>query len=88
MTLLAKLRAEVDSGSSVDAVMASSGRGIFWQEKDAVARQLGKWRADLIAKAIERLVEAERQVKSSGALGPVAVSEELFAICRQAARLR
>ena len=88
MTLLAKLRAEVERGNSVGAVMAAQGKSIFWKEKDAVAAQLSRWRSDLIAKGVARLLEAERQVKVSGGLGPLAVDEELFAICRQAARLR
>ena len=88
MGLLAKLRGEVEQGSSPSAVMASSGKSLFWKEKDEVGRQLAKWRADLLAKAVTRLVEAERQVKASGGIGPLAADEELFAICRQAARLR
>jgi DNA polymerase-3 subunit delta len=88
MVLLARLRAEVEAGSAPGAVMASAGKALFWKEKDAVGAQLSRWRADLIAKAVNRLVEAERQVKAPGGLGPVAVDEELFAICRQAARLR
>jgi DNA polymerase-3 subunit delta len=86
--LLARLRAEVDRGNSVDAVMASQGKSLFWKEKPVVAQQLGRWRSELLAKATSRLMEAERVVKSSGGPGPVAVDEELFAICRQAARLR
>ena len=88
MTLLARLRAEVERGNSVSAVMASQGKAIFWKEKDAVALQLSRWRSDLLAKSMGRLLESERQVKASGGLGPLAVDEELFAICRQAARLR
>lgn len=89
MTLLAKLRAEVEAGNGIGSVMASpAAKAIFWKEKDAVAGQLGRWRSDLLAKSMGRLLEAERQVKSSGGLGPLAVDEELFAICRQAARLR
>lgn len=88
IALLARLRAEVEQGSSVSAVMASSGKSLFWKEKDEVARQLGRWRAELLAKAMSRLVEAERQVKAAGGIGPLAADEELFAICRQAARLR
>ena len=88
MTLLSRLRADVERGNSVASVMASQGKAIFWKEKDAVAQQLGRWRSDLIAKGMSRLLEAERQVKASGGLGPLAVDEELFAICRQAARLR
>lgn len=88
MAMLARLRAEVEQGSNPAAVMASSGKALFWKEKDEVGRQLGRWRGDLLAKAMSRLVEAERQVKASGGIGTLAADEELFAICRQAARLR
>jgi DNA polymerase-3 subunit delta len=88
MTLLARLRAEVERGNSVDAVMASQGKALFWKEKDSIKPQLARWRSDLLAKSVGRLLEAERQVKASGSVGTVAVDEELFAICRQAARLR
>jgi DNA polymerase-3 subunit delta len=89
MVLLTKLRSEVERGAAVGAVMASpAARAVFWKEKDAVAAQLGRWRSDMLAKSVSRLLEAERQVKASGGLGPLAVDEELFAICRQAARLR
>jgi len=86
--LLARLRAEVEQGNSVSAVMASSGKSLFWKEKDAVGAQLSRWRGDLLAKAMSRLLEAERQVKAAGGVGPLAADEELLAICRQAARLR
>jgi DNA polymerase III subunit delta len=88
MALLARLRAEVEQGSSPAEVMASSGKALFFKEKDSVERQLRRWRGDLIAKAMTRLAEAERQVKTAGGIGPVAADAELFAICRQAARLR
>ena len=88
LALLAKLRAEVEKGNSVSAVMASSGKSLFWKEKDTVTTQLGRWRSDLIAKSLSRINEVQRQVMSSGSVGPMAVDEELFAICRRAARLR
>jgi DNA polymerase-3 subunit delta len=88
MILLARLRAEVDQGSSPAGVMASSGKSLFWKEKDTVAEQLGRWRSPLVAKGVSRLVEAERLVMSPGGPGIVAADAELFAICRQAARLR
>jgi DNA polymerase-3 subunit delta len=88
MSLLSRLRAQVERGSSPDAVMASHGKSLFWKEKDSVGRQLARWRSDALARSVSRLLEAERQVKASGGLGPTAVDEELFAICRQAARLR
>jgi len=88
MALLARLRAEVEAGSEPGAVMASAGKSIFFREKDGIERQLRRWPSELIAKAMTRLSDAERQVKSAGAVGPVAADAELFAICRQAARLR
>lgn len=88
MSLLARLRAQVERGSSPDAVIAAHGKSLFWKEKEAVGRQLVRWRSEDLARSVSRLLEAERQVKASGGLGPRAVDEELFAICRQAARLR
>jgi DNA polymerase III subunit delta len=88
MSLLSRLRAQVGRGNSPDAVMASHGKSLFWKEKEAVGRQLARWRAEPLARSVSRLLDAERQLKASGGLGPTAVDEELFAICRQAARLR
>ncbi|HYD36592.1 MAG TPA: DNA polymerase III subunit delta [Allosphingosinicella sp.] len=88
MSLLARLRAQVERGNSPDSVMASHGKSLFWKEKDSIGRQLSRWRSEPLARSVSRLLEAERQVKASGGLGPRAVDEELFAICRQAARLR
>lgn len=87
MSLLARLRSAVDRGASTDAVMASQGKSLFFKEKPGIERQLRRWRSDLLAKSVSRLVEAERQLKAPGGLGPTAVDEELFAICRQASRL-
>jgi DNA polymerase-3 subunit delta len=88
MTLLASLRAEVERGNSASIVIATQGKAIFWKEKDAVASQLSRWRSDLLARGIGRLVKAERHVKASGGIGALAATEELFTICRQATRLR
>lgn len=88
MLLLARLRSEVDLGERPDAVMASQGKSLFWKEKPSVGRQLARWRSELLARSISRLVEAELEMKAPGTAGAAAVAEELFAICRQAARLR
>jgi DNA polymerase-3 subunit delta len=88
LTLLARLRGEFDRTGNIGAVMASQGKAIFFREKPAIEAELSRWPSDLLAKAIDRLGEAERQVKASGGMGDIAADEELFAICRQAARLR
>jgi DNA polymerase-3 subunit delta len=86
MVLLGRLRAEVEGGKSPSAAMASAGKAVFWKDKDNVQRQIARWRSDLIARAIGRLIDAERAVM--GGAGPIAADAELLAICRQAARLR
>jgi len=86
MSLLARLRAEVEEGKSPSAVMTSSGKSLFWKERGKIERQIGRWRSDLLAKSIGRLIDAERAVMSEA--GPIAADAELLAICRQAARLR
>ncbi len=88
LALLARLRAEVEQGNSVAAVMASSGKSLFWKEKPSISKEIGRWRSDLIARAVGRLIEAERDVMRPGGPGIVAAEASMFAICRQAARLR
>lgn len=88
MMLLASMRAEVERGNSPETVVASKGKALFWKERAPVSQQLGRWRPELLAKAVNRLLEADNQVKASGGVGPIAADEELFAICRQAAKLR
>jgi DNA polymerase-3 subunit delta len=86
--LLAQLSAEIAEGRSVEEVMASSGKSLFWKEKPEVSRQLARWKPEAIATAIERLGAAERLVKTNSTLGALAVEAELLAISRHAARLR
>jgi DNA polymerase III subunit delta len=88
IALLARLRAEVDRGSNPAAVMASSGKAIFWKAQDSLKAQLSRWRSDLIAKLNSRVVAAQAQTMRPGGPGPIAIDAELYAICRQAARLR
>jgi DNA polymerase-3 subunit delta len=84
--LLARLRAAVDAGERPDAVMARQGKALFWKEKDGVERQLGTWHSATLARCLSRLVAAEREVKRSGGVGPVAAEAELLALARQGAR--
>lgn len=86
--LLARLRAEVEQGRSLGDVLSGQGKSLFWKEKDAVERQLGRWNAGLLARCLSRLQIAERDVKRSAGVGPLAAEAELLAIARQAARLR
>ncbi|TVV71470.1 DNA polymerase III subunit delta [Sphingomonas solaris] len=88
LMLLAELRAEVDRGNGIEAVMGGAGRAVFWKEKAAVATQLSRWSGEALAKAIERVTATELAVKASGSAGPILVEAELVAIARFATRLR
>ncbi|TZG26368.1 DNA polymerase III subunit delta [Sphingomonas montanisoli] len=82
------LRAEVDSGKTVQAAMASAGRGIFWKDQDLLAGMTARWSSDAIATATLRLAAAERELKRSGTAGFALVGEEVIAIARAAAARR
>lgn len=85
---IAPLRAEVAAGNSIDAVMASAGRAIFWKDQKVVAGLLGRWSPDAIATATLRLAAVERAFKRSGSPGMVIIGEEILAIARAAAARR
>ncbi len=88
LALLARLRAELESGQSAQEVIAKAGRAIFWKEKGIVTDQLRRWPSDALAIAVDRALEAERRLKSSGGPGMLAANDELFAIARKARALR
>lgn len=86
--LLARHRSDVDTGASVDGVMASAGKSMFYKEKPAVARQLGRWSSARLTTVAARLLAAERDFKSPGSLGDEAIAEPLFAIAQAASAQR
>ena len=85
---LAQLRGAMAQGESIDRVMETAGRAIFWKEKEQIVQELGRWTPERLATAVQRLAEAERQVKAPGYPGHALVDEELFVISRAAERRR
>ena len=85
---LAQLRSQMQAGDSVERVMETAGKAIFWKERDATARALARWDAAALATAACRLAEAERQIKAPGYPGDAVVDETVLAIARRAARRR
>jgi DNA polymerase III subunit delta len=83
---LVQLRAAMAQGESIDRVMQTAGKAIFWKEQPVVRAQLQRWTPDALATALTRLGEAERQVKAPGYPGHALVEEEILAIARYAAR--
>jgi DNA polymerase-3 subunit delta len=79
---LAPLRARVEAGQPVGAVMAS----VWGRDKDAVARILPRWRSDRLAQALERAGRLERAIMLSGVDPRAALGEELLHLARAAGR--
>ncbi|UZK65219.1 DNA polymerase III subunit delta [Sphingomonas sp. M1-B02] len=83
---LSELRADLDKGAGVDEVLEK--HRIFFREKAATGRALRRWNASQIARAIDRVRQAERAMMHSGSAGEVLAEAECAAIARAAARAR
>jgi hypothetical protein len=86
MALLARLRAEVERGTSLVQSWRQRASRCSQGER-RIEPAFGAWRADLLAKAMTGCPSraAGEGVGGSARSRP---TSELFAICRQAARLR
>jgi DNA polymerase-3 subunit delta len=85
---LAAIRTEIDRGTSPSQAVDKAGRAIFWKQKDKMAGYAMRWPSTRIARAIERISEAGREIMRASSPGPIAVDAELFTIARQAGRSR
>jgi DNA polymerase III subunit delta len=79
---LAPLRARVEAGQPVSAVMAS----VWGRDKDAVAAILPRWRSDRLAQAIERVSRLERAIMANVVEPRAALGEELLGLARAGGR--
>jgi DNA polymerase-3 subunit delta len=84
LLFLAPARARIERGESLEAVMASFGRALFWKDKGAVQLMLQKWSAEELATAADRAGKLERSLMFTAAPEHDAVAEELFRIARKA----
>src|SRR4029453_19205191 len=62
LLMLAPLRGRVERGESIDGVMTSMGKALFWKDKPLVQRLLSAWTAERLAEAASRLSTLERQI--------------------------
>jgi DNA polymerase-3 subunit delta len=85
---LAPARARLERGETLDAVMTSMGRALFWKDKPVVARMLSLWDSRRLATVAERAGDLERTLLFSSAPDQEALGEELIAIARAAASKR
>ena len=85
---LAGLRARVEQGQSVDAVMTSMGKALFWKDKALMQQLLSAWSAERLAAMLERSSSLERTIIFSDEPPVAALEEELVTIARAAQRRR
>ena len=84
LLMLAPMRARVERGERIDAVMASMGRSLFWKDKAPVQRMLAKWSAHDLATVAARAGKLERSLIFTPAPDREGLGEELLAIARKA----
>ena len=84
LLMLAPARARVERGETVDAVMASLGRSLFWKDKSSVQRMISKWSAGDLATLADRAGRLERSLIFTPAPDREALGEELLTIARKA----
>lgn len=84
LLMLASLRARVDRGERMDAVMTAQGKSLFWKDKTKIQRMLSKWTALDLATIAERAGKLERTLIFTPAPDREALGEELLGIARKA----
>jgi len=88
LMMIAPLRARVEQGESIDGVMASMGKALFWKDKPLVQGLLSAWSAERLAEAAARVASLERQIMLRPLADEAALGETLVTLARAAARGR
>jgi len=84
---LAEMRADIDRGASADEVVKK--HRVFFKEEMSTKIALRRWTSPMLARAVERVREAERgMTRAGGNAGQVIADEALVTLARAAARGR
>jgi DNA polymerase-3 subunit delta len=86
--LLVRLAPQLANGGDAHAIVEAQGKAIFWKEKSGVERQLKRWSSERLATLADRLLAAERAIKSAGSPGDILADTEMITIARAAQRSR
>jgi DNA polymerase-3 subunit delta len=84
LLMLAPARARMERGDSLDGVMTSLGKSLFWRDKPLVSKLLSLWDAQALARLSERAGRLERELMFSRVPDQQALGEELLAVARAA----
>lgn len=88
LLMLAPLRVRVERGESIDGVMTSMGKALFWKDKPLIQRLLAAWPAERLAEAASRVSQLERQIMLRPLDDEAALGETLVTLARAAGRSR
>lgn len=88
LLMLAPLRARIEQGEQIDAVMTSISKTLFWKDKSLVQRLLLTWSAKRLAEAAARVSMLEQQIMLLPVANEAALGETLIGIARAASRSR
>ena len=88
LLMLAPLRARIEQGQSVDSVMTSMGKSLFWKDKPLIQKLLSTWPAERLAEAATRVSALERQIMLRPLADDAALGEMLITLARVAGRTR
>lgn len=83
---LLQVRTAMADGQSLDTAIGALRPPVFWKEKDALAAQARRWSAERLRSALNRLLAAERDIKSSGSAGDVVAHQSLMALAAAGSR--
>lgn len=86
LLMLAPLRARIETGERIDAVMTSMGKALFWKDKPAVQRMLTQWSAERLSEAARRVGELELQLMFTDSVEGASLGEMLISFARVASR--
>ena len=84
--LLVRLARQVAECGNAHAVVEAQGKAIFWKEKNGVEKQLKRWPPERLATLADRLLSAERAIKSPASPGDIMADVEMMTIARAAQR--
>lgn len=82
LLMLAPLRARIEHGERVDAVMASVGKALFWKDKPVIQRLLTMWSAERLSEAAARVGKLEYELLFGPSESDVSLGETLVTIAR------
>jgi len=88
LLMLAPLRARIERGESIDSVMTSMGKALFWKDKPLLQRLLSSWSSQHIAEASTRVSKLERLIMLRPLADDAALGETLVTLARVAGRSR